>query len=363
MTESEPPFPNPKDPVAYWAQSPSIYQHIAGHIRVGQPGLTPGGETLPDAGRLIGGMNPNMAPGGRDGLVVQHAELPPADDRDAVASSLLDLIDEFCHSPIRAHKQKIHDYVVDKQVIGFIDPFVIGLVKDRKPDPSRVHELARSLAIESPDREPVKLGIALLGIFQGLAQQSLFKTLGRHDEFTLFCAVALKSVVEDPDEEIWDLARNVHGWGRVAAVQQLTGTKHAQVKQWMLREGYKNTVMNEYLAYTCAVHGGLLQALRREKIDDELLHATGEILQALLNPSTPAQGIHEYDDAPHVVGLYVHHMGTRPGTPQRIAALKKVHAWLSQPDQDWDTKDQIAQRQRSLAACDEVLGRPDWQGS
>jgi hypothetical protein len=344
---------------AFWERAPSIYEHIAGHVRTGEPWLMEGGQELPDAGRVAFGAPGVWVAGAKDGVVVQHMGAPDDQTRDAVANELLDLVDAYCRAPIQANKQRVHAYVADKQVIGFIDPFVMGLVKHRKPDPARVHELARALAIKSPDREPVKLGIALLGIFQGLAQQSVFKMLGRHDEFTLFCVVALKSVVDSPEEEIWDVARNVKGWGRVAAVQQLHGTEHAQIKQWMLREGFRNTVMNEYLAYTCAVHGGLLEALSRDRVDDELLDATGEILIALLNPKSPAQGIHEYDDGAEVVELYVKHMSLRGATDARRKAMDAVKKWLSRVDQDWDTKEQVARRMRSLSACEWVMG--EWK--
>jgi hypothetical protein len=55
--------------------------------------------------------------------------------------------------------------------------------------------------MEAPDREPVKFGIAILGLFRQPADEELFQALGRHDEFTLFCAVALTNSSEDHDEE------------------------------------------------------------------------------------------------------------------------------------------------------------------
>jgi hypothetical protein len=54
-----------------------------------------------------------------------------------------------------------------------------------------LYELAYSLVSESPDREPVKFGIAILGLYRKSSNEELFQTLGWHEEFTLFCAVAL----------------------------------------------------------------------------------------------------------------------------------------------------------------------------
>src|SRR5207237_8938078 len=116
----------------------------------------------------------------------------------------------------------------------------------------RLYELARSFVTEAPDREPVKFGIALLGLFRQPADQELFHTLGRHDEFTLFCAVALANASEDHDETLWKLARIGTGWARVHAVERLAQTENPAIKDWLLREGFRNSIMYEYLAGTCA---------------------------------------------------------------------------------------------------------------
>src|SRR5262249_22226983 len=150
--------------------------------------------------------------------------------------------------------------------------------------------LAHSFVTESPDREPVKFGIAILGLFREPRDRDLFETLGRHDEFTLFCAVALANLSDDPDEALWTLARNVSGWGRIHTVERLARTENPAVKNWLLREGYRNSVMYEYLAATCARTGGLLLALSEDHVDRELLTGAGEIIQALI-AGGPAEGI------------------------------------------------------------------------
>ena len=68
------------------------------------------------------------------------------------------------------------------------------------------------------------------------------------------------------------LATHVHGWGRVHLVERLESTNNAEIKEWLLRDGYKNSVMYEYLAYPCATTGGLLHALTNGG-DDGLLNA------------------------------------------------------------------------------------------
>src|SRR6516225_10111196 len=174
-------------------------------------------------------------------------------------------------------------------------------------------ELADSFVTESPDREPVKFGIAILGLFRVPEDQELFQTLGRHDEFTLFCAVALANAAENSEESLWTLARNVCGWGRIHVVERLARTANPAIKGWLLREGFRNSVMYEYLAGICARGGGLLAALSEPHVDRELLTSAGEMIRALISGG-PAEGIDDYEDARPVIESYLGHMASSAET-------------------------------------------------
>lgn len=139
------------------------------------------------------------------------------------------------------------------------------------------------LAATATERGPVKLGIALLGVAGVGDAAGLLRTLGAHDEFTLYAVVAFGNGTEDGGEsEIWALATVVDGWGRIHCVERLRHTSDPAIRRWILRTGFRNSVMYEYLAYTAATTGGLLAALRGDDIDRELLDAAGEIIEALV---------------------------------------------------------------------------------
>ncbi len=104
---------------------------------------------------------------------------------------------------------------------------------------------------------------------------------------------------EEAETEIWNLAKAVYGWGRINAVQYLAETTVPEIKEWMLREGFRNHVLDEYLAYTCATTGGLRQALGRPTVDPNLLAASVDLLIALIN-AEPGEGIMDYPDGPVV---------------------------------------------------------------
>ena len=46
--------------------------------------------------------------------------------------------------------------------------------------------------------------------------------LGGQDEFSLFAAVALGRTAAYPEQRLWELAKQVHGWGRIQIVERLT---------------------------------------------------------------------------------------------------------------------------------------------
>jgi hypothetical protein len=119
--------------------------------------------------------------------------------------------------------------------------------------------------------------------------------LGGHEEFTLFAATAVMRSAADPDPVLFDLAHRVHGWGRIHLVERLIESPRSEIEDWLLRGGYRNTVMDEYVAYLVAERCGLKEALHDPVVDEELLDAAGGLIVALLHGG-PAQDIEGYDD-------------------------------------------------------------------
>jgi hypothetical protein len=189
-------------------------------------------------------------------------------------------------------------------------------------------------------------------------------TLGRHEEFTLYAAVALSNIAgADAEPMLFDLAQHVDGWGRIQVVERLAETHDPRVKEWMLREGYRNSVMNEYLAYTCATAGGLRTELEKESVDPELLRGAGEIIQALITGG-PAENMDDYADGAVVVERYLHHLGAEP---RKIDELITVHHILRYLDDKtgWKEREQRgwtpARRDSVRARAEAIRTLPHWK--
>jgi hypothetical protein len=147
---------------------------------------------------------------------------------------------------------------------------------------SRIAEVGRYFATRAADRESAKFGILLLELSGEDRDHPVLETLALHDEFTLYAALALRQLSSHPENVMWHLAQRVHGWGRVQVVERLDGTGNAAIRAWMLRDGFRNDIMDEYLAGICARTGKLHEALSANDVDCALLDGAAGIIKALL---------------------------------------------------------------------------------
>jgi hypothetical protein len=347
-------------PTMPWDRRPSILEFVRSHVAEGRPGLSDDGYTLPDEDRINEGSKLRWAAGAWDGVTTHHMG---TDQNEQAVRRTVELVLAYSRQPTAANKHAVYQHVIAAHVVSIIDPVIEALVGEPGIRHDRLYELARSLVTEAPDREPVKFGVALLGLFRQPADMELFQTLGRHDEFTLFCAVAVTNSSDAPDEALWTLARNVTGWGRIHVVERLARTENPAVKRWLLREGFRNSVMYEYLAATCARAGGLLAALSEDRVDRELLTAAGEIIQALI-AGGPAEGVDDYEDARPVIESYLGHVGSSAETIPDFLHVNSVKGFLGEDDSRWASRFDAGWtaecRDRLRSLCDSILGRPEW---
>lgn len=266
----------------------SIRDHIAAHL--GADGrVTEAGQTLPDEpddNRL------RWIPGGLDGAFGHHGNPGGARDQARLIHRALGVVLDNASD---RKLETFYDQLLAGSALECVDPLIERVLDTGDLDPERLEALALWLATLAPDREPVKIAIALLGLVPGSDHIELLMTLGRHEELTLYAAVALGNAAgEDAERHLFELARAVDGWGRIQIVERLAETDDPEIKAWMLRDGYRNDVMFEYLAYTCAVAGELCGALEADSIDPALLDGAGDIIAALIaggpaaTPSPPA---------------------------------------------------------------------------
>jgi hypothetical protein len=337
---------------------PSIYSFILSHLdEVGR--LVGPGTALPDEAVVMSG-GLRWAPGAMDGAFGHHGG---GGGSDALAESAAKAFVAACKRPTRRRLRGLYKAVQSDNVLDFLDPLIEKLVQ-LQPDRDRLHDLGRWLATTASDRGAVKVGIAILGVTGLDRDVDVVRALGAHEEFTLFAAVALSNGLETPDSELWALAHVVDGWGRIQCVERLRDTKDPAIRRWILREGFRNSVMHEYLAYIAATTGGLVEALRADEPERDLLTAAGEILSALVYGG-PAQDMTDYEDGADATEAFLAHMERRADTLGDFQAVAAIRSFLDSDD-GWDELGargwSATRREAFEQVCDEILGREEWIG-
>ncbi|SER26889.1 hypothetical protein [Actinokineospora terrae] len=287
--------------------------------------------SLPDDAAVRARSRLPWAPGAQDGVFVHHASGSGGEDHAADLTALL-IAASVEPSPRRL--RDLYEHTAQVEVLDAIDD-VIDRLKDAGANPGAIHALARWLVTTAADRGPVKVGIALLGATGLDDLLDVVRTLGAHDEFTLYAAVAVSNSLPDPERELWALAKAVDGWGRVHCVERLRDTTDPAIRGWILREGFRTSVMDQYLAHIAATTGGLLEALRAPRVDREVLTAAGAIFQALFDIGGPAQDISHYTDAADAIEAYLTHMTRQATSLTDLVALADIHSFLTD-DHWWD---------------------------
>jgi hypothetical protein len=238
-----------------------------------------------------------------------------------------------------------------------MDRLISAVLADRNLNRPRLRTFARWLCTYGTRREVVKSGIALLGVSGRPDDADLIIRLGLLEELTLYAVVALNNLLADSEEAIFELARQVTGWGRIHAVQRLSGSTNPDVCRWLLRGGAENDVMTEEIAFIAATTGGLREALERD-VDEDLLDHAGELLRALAMGG-PAEDMSDYGDAADAMRAYIHHMATAVPSLDRLCHLTSLERYLAEwADENPHLDDGVRTDLRARLGA--ALERPEW---
>jgi hypothetical protein len=333
---------------------------------------------LPDEGRRAAN-EVRYASGAWDGIATHHMATANGPARAEMAKRVIEALKSA--SEDETARSALHDLFLTERVVPYADAIIEGLTQQREIGPDEVRPHARWLVTTALQREPLKLGIVLLGAAGTEDDLPDLVALARHDEFTLFAAVAAGSLLDDPVDCWWEMAKNVQGWGKIHVVERLARrvAERPDVRAWFLRHGCANTVMAEYLAHVCATAGQLHAALEVEGLDDELLEGACLIVQSLLNGG-PADDMDGYEHGVEVVRALLDHLETRCDSLRRLDVVRAISQWLDWPAKappaaegalarppeadPWNQRSQLgwteATREGLAKACRAILDRPAW---
>jgi hypothetical protein len=282
-----------------------------------------GGVDLPDEseGKV------RWAAGAKDGVLLMHTGMEtPFDEAEAVLAAIVACVED------PTTWDALYGLLRETRALPVLDHVVTRIPEIALPR-GPVRELALRLVTTSSDREPVKYGVALLGLAGNASDVELVRVLAAHDEFTLPGLVALGRLIDDVEPAWWELARRMRGWGRIHLVHRLARSARPEIRRWILVDGYRNEIMDEYLALIAAEAGGLADALADDP-DDELLDSACGLIGTLLDGSGPAGDIHDYADGVRAVTNLLAQLEKRPN-PARLAVVRQLRDFLADGPEGW----------------------------
>jgi hypothetical protein len=344
-----------------WGERQSILRFLESAPR--SDATTPWPPDLPDAELLMmSGLQ--WAAGAMDGVGTHHIGRRKEEDP---AAALWAAFVEVTKDTGADRVARLYQSAMKESMAGLADPLVAKASADKDLDRDRARRVARWLVRESADREAVKFGVVLLGLLGDGDDRPSLELLARHDEFTLFAVVALGKLHLLSWLDLWAIAKDVHGWGRVHVVERLAACGDPRVRRWLVREGFRNAVMDEYLALACAEGGDLAGELAAPTVDADLLDGAAGILSALSNTTWggPAAGFEGYERGVDAVREFLRHAKKRVSSLEQLLAADCVRRFAENAKADWTPlvvhgwTDAV--RAEIGAAGREVLALPEWE--
>lgn len=301
------------------------------------------------------------AVGAMDGVLSHHfgGQTEKLEQIESVISLLVKRIN---HSNKR-NRINLYNCLKKIDAISLIDDLMSEMQKINI-DLNQLYSEVRWLALNSAHRNVVKFAIAILGRFN-TDDDDVLLVLGKHEEFTLYSAVAVINKDQDAEIKLLELAKCVKGWGKIHIVEHLR-PKNEETKRWLICYGCENAVMDEYLAYTCAVNGDLLRYLNAPQVDYEIFRGAGRIIQALISGG-PASDINDYSDGAEVIQKYVEHSQHIKARLEDLIVLGVTADYLDEKDQEEYEKllalgwNEITIKE-SIKKIKRILSDDEWSG-
>lgn len=274
------PAPAPESPL------PSCYQQI---VAVAGPEGLPGDFSLDYNGLDTGKLR--FAEGAQDGICMYHTNVQPGD-----VGPLHEILALIAAGYLGAG-QRLEEFFRPggPTMLPLIDGMQDWIVTHKEElDPDGLYRFALRTMKESRNRECVKFALSLLELVQNREEdRQVTATLALCDEFTLYSMYVIRGW-ENGNQEMFRLARQVHGWGRIFLVHELEPDT-PEIQSWLFREGWRNTILTNYSARVCAQKSGLAGLLAQESITGEEYVAARALVTELLcdSPLPGASGMEE----------------------------------------------------------------------
>ena len=236
---------------------------------------------------------------------------------------------------------------LDFFMISRRDPLLNWIIKEQKQiNIDNLCEFTISQLSTSKNIEVIKFCLCVLEIIKLETEKDTIekvKILALSDEFTLYCLNILKNL-KNSNEEIFEIAKKVKGWGRIYSIKYLKVTND-EIKEWILEEGCHNYIIPAYTAYTCAKKINLVEILNQDKISSKKFNDISYLMNALLDEEA-ITGISNLEDRELLIERYLEKAKTLASAEEDYYAIITLKEYI---------KNNKEINNELIKICDEIL--------
>ena len=236
---------------------------------------------------------------------------------------------------------------LDFSMVSRTNSLLSWIIQEQKQiNLNNLYEFASSQLSTSKNIEVIKFCLCVLEIIKLETEKDTIekvKILALSDEFTLYCLNILKNL-KNSNEEIFEIAKKVKGWGRIYSVKYLKVTND-EIKEWILEEGCHNYIIPAYTAYTCAKKINLVEILNEDKISNKKFNDISYLMNALLDEEA-ITGISNLEDRELLIERYLEKAKTLASTEEDYYAVITLKEYI---------KNNKEINNELIKICDEIL--------
>ncbi len=236
---------------------------------------------------------------------------------------------------------------LDFSMISRANSLLDWIIQEQKQiNLNNLYEFATLQLTTTKNIEVVKFCLSVLTILNVETDKDTIekvKVLALSDEFTLYCLIIFVKL-EDSNEEIFEIAKKVKGWGRIHSIAFLEATND-EIKEWILEEGCHNNVFPAYTAYACAKEINLIEILNEDKISNKKFNDISYLMNALLDESA-ITGMSALEDRELLIERYLEKAKILSSTEEDYEVVRLIKEYV-------ENNEEI--NNKFIKICDEIL--------
>lgn len=309
---------------------------------------------LPDDVYLYDENHPRLAPGLADQLEGEPV-LP------SYPKKLLKLFLAQVANPSTETRRQTYEKIQEEKVISYYHSFLSYFSEqDLAEQKEQIQAEALWLLENAAHREVVKFALIVLGTTNCDAYVEKLKRIALHGEFTGAALFVVMNATTNPNETIFEVAKQSKGWGKLEALNFLEPTNET-IRQWFITDGMMNSIRTSHAPLLCAVKGKLDIVLHEDKISSEVFEGASKLVLAFAQNSDLTT---EYEYAGQVFKRYVMHAKKHCESLEQLEVLVEIMDYLEVSDEAWEERFETNwkphERQAVMDGIAEIKANPRW---